>query len=265
VSVARRVCAVLDHDADGRLKQRFSRGLDVPHVETALRVLANEGADEVWLHLTETEPRGVAGLYDQLRVLAGKLDLPLVAWGGVKSAPDARLLVGMGADRVVVDVGQRDVDDPRALVESIAGAIGVDATVAAVSVRRVATGGAFQWEQALDDGVGTARDAAELIAQLADAGAGEILVVPRFEKELAAHASDLIERVVTQVHCQVVSLGEERVPADLAAPLLLGADGVLVARTFHDGTVPPAELKRMLAELGVPVRPAEPPYVRAPA
>jgi imidazole glycerol phosphate synthase subunit HisF len=263
MSVTRRICAVLEHDADGRLLRRFSRGLDVPHVETALRVLANEGADEVWLHLKQTEPRGVAGLYDQLRVLSGQLLLPLVAWGGVKSGPDARLLNGMGADRIVVDVGAPEVDDPMQLIQSVSNAVGPDATVAAVDVRRVASGGAFQWEQCLQDGVGTGRDAAELIVALANAGAGEVVVVPRYEKGIAAHASDLIERVVGEVCCQIVSVGEEREPADLATPLLLGADGVAVSGTFHDGTVTPADLKRILTEFGVAVRPPEQPYLVA--
>lgn len=180
----------------------------------------------------------------------------------MRSASDARLTLGMGADRVVIDAGDPEITDPLGTVHAIAQAVGPDGVSVAVTVRRVAATHTFAWERCLTTGEGTGQDAITFLVELARLGAGELVLIPSFQGQLTSHPSDLVERLSTDVEVQLVSLGAEKEPADLAAPLLMGADAVATSTLFCDGSVQVADIKAMLREYGVAVRPAVPPYIQ---
>lgn len=263
MSLARRLSAIVDFDISGRALGGYERGgMLIDYVETVARYLAAEGVDEVWLHLVTPDDRGAAALFEPLKALASDLFIPLVAWGAVSNASDARLVCGMGADRVVVAASDPNLPDVVQVVRAIAQSVGPDRVSAAVMVRRVAEGKSFAWEACDIGGQGTGRDAIAFLEELRSAGAGELVLIPSHEGELAAHPTGLVERLAATMEVQVVSMGFEREPADLAAPLLIGADAVATAVLFRDGKTTVEEVKKMLTAMGVPVRPAGPPYTR---
>jgi cyclase len=265
VTLARRVIPVVDVTSDGAPARAFERGgLEVPHFEAICTYHVNDGADELWLRLITPDARGAGGLFEPLNALRERAFVPVVAWGAVGSAADARLLVGLGAERVIIDVLPEPGLDPVALVGEAADAVGPDRVGAAILVRRVMSARRVVWELCDREGKGTGQDAVTAAGALAAAGAGEIVVVARYTPAegapRTAHDADFVDAMLPSLKVPVVSVGDDREPADMAAPLLIGADAAASATLFADGTVSVQRAKQILADFGIPLRPAEPPY-----
>jgi len=262
MTLARRVVPIIEFDAQGYALGGWQRGgMNLEFVETVARYLAAEGADEIWLRLTEPDVRGASGLYDPVKSLRGALFIPLVAWGAIRSASDARLMVGLGADRVVIDCTDPEVPDPIGMIAQIAQTVGPDRVSATVVARRVADKQSFTWELCDSSGEGLGQDAWDFVLELTSAGAGEVVFQPFFDKTLSAHATDFVERLSGHIPQQVVSIGSERELADVAGPILMGADAVASASLFRDGQHSVRDVKTVLREYGVVVRPATGLYV----
>ena len=113
------------------------------------------------------------------------------------------------------------------------------------------------------EGLGSGRDAMVLFGELAAAGAGELVILPRpAPDQTVIHDGDLVETLAESLPLQVVSVGEDRTTDDLATPLLMGADGIASARLFASGALRVDEVKAALESWGIPVRPTKAPYVR---
>jgi imidazole glycerol phosphate synthase subunit HisF len=259
VTLARRVCAMIDVDDAGRVARRFLKGgMEVGFVEAIAAQLAADGADEVWVRLQKKGSRGSPALYDTFKALETRVFVPLVAWAPITSPADARLLLSFGADRCVVDVNL-GLPDPLAHVARVAQAVGADRVTAAVHVRRVVKGKGVAWELTDQNGEGTGKNALALIDDLVVAGAAEILLVPSLrapDSDRVVHDGELIETVTASMQVPVLSLGDDHDAADLATAFLMGADGVVSATLFASGSPTVDEAKRSLHSFGVSVRPA---------
>lgn len=262
MTLAKRICSLVLVDDTGRPRQRLEKGgLVADFAEAIASFLAQDGADEIWLRLDPTSSptgKGANALFAPLSALETRVFLPLVAWAPVQSPSDARLLAGFGADRVVVDVNA-GAADPVGFVSRIAQTIGADRVVAALSVRRSAGEKGVVWELVDGAGQGLKIDALALCELLPAAGACEVLLVPSVpapQSDRVVHDGDLIEQVASRLPIPVLSAGEDREPADLAAALLMGADGV-VTSLFSSGTPTVAAGKAALKELGLTVRPVD--------
>jgi imidazole glycerol phosphate synthase subunit HisF len=257
VTLAKRICAIIPVDDAGKPKQRFEKGgLVADFMEAIASFLEKDGADEVWLRVDvdKETTRGPNALFAPLGVLEKRVFVPIVAWARVPTPADARLLLSFGADRVVVDVNL-GLPDPLGHIARVAQATGPDRVTAALSVRRVAGDKGVMWELLDDKGQGTGIDARTLTERLPAAGAAEIVLVhstPAPSADVVVHDGELIEQVTT-LPIPVLSLGEDRDAADLATPLLMGADGVCSA-LFSTGSPTPAEAKEALAGYGIMLR-----------
>lgn len=264
MTLARRVAAIVDCDGEGLVVAPYARGgLEVRYAEVVAAFHAQDGADEVWLRLAAPSARGVAGLFERMDALAARVFVPVVAWGPIDGPADARLLLSFGADRVVVQVGAESHGDPLEHVAKIASSIGRDRTTVALLVRRVASQKGVAWELCDEEGRGTGRNALAIARALPQHGAGEVVVkalFPGLEADGVAHDGDLVEQASSWLEIPVVSVGEDRAPADMAEALLMGADGVASASLFRDGSLTVSAAKRALKELGVTLRPPRPPY-----
>lgn len=266
MTLARRVVPILDVTPDGAPAKAFTRGgLDVPHLEAVAMYHAADGADELWLRLAKPDARGAAALFEPLNALRERVFIPVVAWGAVSSAADARLLVGLGAERVIVELPADPKVDALGLVRDIVDGVGCDRVSAAVMVRRVAMmGGSVRWEVCNAVGEGTGQDAEAAALALAAAGASELVLMPLYlppdGPARAAHDADLVDALLPALHIPVVSVADDRDPADMAATLLMGADGVASPTLFADGETTVARAKQVLSEYGIPLRPAAAPY-----
>jgi imidazole glycerol phosphate synthase subunit HisF len=259
VTLARRICALVECDETGKPKTSFNKGgLDVDFVEAIANHLGNDGADEVWLRAPSPK-----SLYTALDTLAKHTFVPIVAWAPCPTPADARLLLGFGADRVVVDVNL-GLPDPLGFVARVAHDAGPDRITAALHVRRFVGDGQMSkggvlFELVDPNGDGAKLDAIVLAERLAQSGACEILLVPSVpapQSDRLVHDGELIEQVSSLSSIPVLAHGDDREIADLATPLLMGADGVATA-LFSTGTPTVQAGKIALAEFGLPLRPPE--------
>jgi cyclase len=254
MTLARRICALVECDDTGKPKSPFNKGgLDVDFVEAIAHHLGNDGADEVWLRAPSPK-----SLYTALDTLAKRTFVPVVAWAPCPTPADARLLLGFGADRVVVDVNL-GLPDPLGFVAKVVHDAGPDRITAALSVRRFVGDKGVLFELVDPAGEGAKLDAIVLAERLAQSGACEILLVPSVpapQSERLVHDGELIEQVSALSSIPVLAHGDDREIADLATPLLMGADGVATA-LFSTGTPTVQAGKLALAEFGLPLRPSE--------
>lgn len=275
MTLARRLCALVPCDDAGRPRRRFIKGgLEVDFIEAVAGHLARDGAEEVWLrvegsstvghgghgghqsHVAGHVGRGAHALYAALSVLEKRAFVPIVAWALAPTPADARLLLGFGADRVVVDVNL-GLPDPIGFIRRVVQTTGPDRVVAALAVRRFVGDKGMGWELVDSQGNGTGMDVITLAARLPATGACEVLLVPSVQapqSERFVHDGELIEKVSAISSIPVLSVGDDRELADLAAPLLMGADGVVTA-LFSSGAPTLAAGKQALAEYGLALRP----------
>jgi hypothetical protein len=197
MTLARRLCALLDVDEQGRPARSYQKGgLDATFVEAVAAFIVADGADEVWLRASRRGPAPAVSstlsaamttmtpgstqapasadlklLFEPLATLERRVFAPLVAWAPVASPADARLLLSFGADRVVVDVN-RGLPDPLAFVERIVDATGPDRVTCAVHARRVISDkGGVGFELVTPAGDGADINAISLIDGLQQVGA----------------------------------------------------------------------------------------------
>lgn len=256
--MAKRLCALVSCDDSGRPRVPFRKGgMEIDFIEAVAHHLANDGADEVWLRLDPVleGARGAKALYAPLGVLERRTFVPVVAWAHAPSPADARLLLGFGADRVVVDA-HLGLPDPAGFIARVVQTTGPDRVTAALTVRRFVGDKEVFWELVDAQGKGTGIDAILLAERVVAVGACEILLVPSVlapQSERLIHDGELIERVSSFSSIPVLSTGDDRELADIATPLLMGADGA-VTSLFSTGNPTITEGKKALAEYGLALR-----------
>jgi imidazole glycerol phosphate synthase subunit HisF len=193
-----------------------------------------------------------------LETLEKRVFVPLVAWAPLPSPADARLLLSFGADRVVVDAWA-GLPDPLAHIARVVQAVGKDRVGVAVSVRRVVGHKGVAWELVDGNLQGTGLDALQLARRLPEVGAAEVVLSPTLAgpgSERVVHDGELIESVLGWSGVPVLSHGDDADAADMAAALLMGADGVVSALP-SSGRPTGLELKEKLAAYGLAFIPPE--------
>ena len=208
-----------------------------------------EGADElVFLDIAASlENRGTREGW--VREVARELSIPFTVGGGVACVDDARRLLRAGADKVAVNTAAAQRP---ALVAELADAFGRQCVVAAVDVKRDE---ALGWRVFLKGGTEpTERRALDWLQELCDLGAGELLLTSMdrdgtgggFDVQLLDRASEL--------PIPLIASGGAGLEIHFLEALEHGADAVLAATLFHEGTLPIPQLKAYLAHNGVLVR-----------
>jgi len=248
--LTRRVIACLDVDAGRVVKgTRFVALRDQGDpVELASRYEA-QGADEiVFLDVTATVEQRATALATVARA-ADRLSIPLTLGGGIRTVDDLATALRTGADKVAMNAA---ILARPALLAEAAGRFGAQCVVASIDARRRDGG----WEVVVHGGrTPTGVDALAWAERCAREGAGELLLTS-VDRDGARTGYDLelIALVAARVAVPVVASGGAGDASHLAQAVAAGADAVLVAGMLHDGTTTVAELKRTLADAGVPVR-----------
>jgi len=210
-----------------------------------------QGADEIcFLDITASH-EGRETIVDVVSRTAERVFVPLTVGGGVRTVDDVRRLLQAGADKVSLNTAA--VADP-ALVDAAAEAFGNQAIVVAVDARRREGGG---FEVYTHGGrTPTGRDALAWCEEVARRGAGEILLTSMDrDGTRAGYDLELLAAVTARLRIPVIASGGVGTLAHLHDGLVEGgADAVLAASIFHYGEHTVGEVKRYLAERGVPVR-----------
>ena len=226
-------------------------------VEIAARY-NEQGADELtFLDITATSD-GRDLILHIIEAVASQVFIPLTVGGGVRSVEDVRRLLNAGADKV--SFNSAAVANPQ-LIRDASARYGAQCIVVAIDAKRrhgddLAARGPG-WDVYTHGGrKNTGLDAVDWAAQMAEHGAGEILLTSMdrdgtksgFDLELTRAVSD-------RVAVPVIASGGVGALEHLSEGIRIGgADAVLAASIFHYGEFTVGQAKALMARDGIPVR-----------
>jgi cyclase len=252
MALARRIIPCLDIHAGRVVKGvRFVDLRDAGDPVAHARFYEEEGADElVFLDITASvEDRGI--LLEVVRRVAEVLSIPFTVGGGVRDVEDFRALLRAGADKVSINTAA--VQHPERITEA-ARRFGSQCVVVAIDAKRV---GPDRWEVYIHGGrTPTGLDAVAWAREAERRGAGEILLTS-IDADGTREGYDLaLTRAVAEaVGIPVIASGGAGAPEHFYRVFTEGkADAALAASLFHFRELRIADLKRYLAERGIPVR-----------
>jgi cyclase len=209
------------------------------------------GADELmFLDITAShENRGT--ILDVVARTADVCFMPLSVGGGIRTVDDARRLLLAGADKISINTAAVENRD---LISACADAFGSQATVVAIDAKRTEDGGwrVFTYGGRRDTGLNVVDYAADVVAR----GAGEILLTS-MDRDGAKIGYDLelLKSVTSAVGVPVIASGGAGNAQHMVDAVVQGgADAVLAASIFHFGEVSIVDVKRAMADAGLPVR-----------
>jgi cyclase len=256
MSLAVRVIPCLDVDAGRVVKGvNFVDLVDAGDPVEMARVYDAEGADELtFLDITASSGDRET-TYDVVRRTAESVFIPLTVGGGVRSVADVDKLLRAGADKVAVNTAA--VARPE-LIAEIAHRFGNQVLVLSLDARRVREGAVTDsgFEITTHGGRrGTGRDAVEWVVQAAELGVGEVLLNSvDADGTRAGFDTELIRAVRREVSVPLIASGGAGAVEHFPPAVEAGADAVLAASVFHFGQLRVGDVKRGLAEAGVPIR-----------
>ena len=234
-------------------------------VELAARY-NEQGADEVvFLDITASKENRSA-LIDVIRRAADELFLPLTVGGGVSSVDDMHSLLRAGADKVSINTsGIKNPD----LIRQGAEKFGNQCIVSAIDVRRndnlsddvtiisMPDGSECWYEVVIYGGSKQTGIDAVLWAKEAERlGCGEILLTS-METDGVKEGFDIpiTSKIASEVKIPVIASGGVGKLEHFYDGFVKGhADACLAASVFHFGEMTVGDVKKYLADRGVPVR-----------
>ncbi|MCA3594130.1 MAG: imidazole glycerol phosphate synthase subunit HisF [Methylobacterium sp.] len=242
---------------DGRVVKgvQFVDLVDAGDPVESARAYDAAGADELcFLDITAShENRGT--ILDVVRRTAENCFMPVTVGGGVRAVADIRALMLAGADKVSINTAA--VKD-RAIVGRAAEKFGAQAIVVAIDAKKVSEPGENdRWEIFTHGGRNhTGLDAIEYAREVADLGAGEILLTSMDRDGTKAGFDLALTRTIAEaVTIPVVASGGVGTLDHLVEGIKVGkASAVLAASIFHFGTFTIGEAKNHMARAGLPVR-----------
>ena len=233
-------------------------------VEIAARY-NDQGADELtFLDITATSD-GRDLILHIIEAVASQVFIPLTVGGGVRTVDDVRRLLNAGADKT--SFNSAAIADPQVIKDASA-KYGAQCIVVAIDAKRRSTADEQRlaangvamgpgWDVYSHGGrKNTGLDALAWACQMADFGAGEILLTS-MDRDGTKVGFDLaLTRAVSDaISVPVIASGGVGTLEHFYDGLVAGkADAVLAASVFHFGTFTIPQVKKYLHERGVEVR-----------
>lgn len=213
---------------------------------------AEQGADELtFLDVTATVDDR-ATTYDVVRRTAEQVFIPLTVGGGVRSVDDVARLLEVGADKVGINSGA--IARPQ-VIDEIVDRFGSQVLVLSLDVKRTdrtPSGFVVTTHGGKKD---TDLDALEWCSEAVSRGVGELLVNSMdADGTLAGFDLELTRAVRGVADIPLIASGGAGKLEHFAPAIAAGADAVLAASVFHDGTFTVAQVKHALKDAGATVR-----------
>ncbi|MEA2460101.1 MAG: imidazole glycerol-phosphate synthase subunit HisF [Actinomycetota bacterium] len=189
--------------------------------------------------------------FETVDELADECFMPLTVGGGVRTVDDVRRLLMVGADKVALN--SVVAEDP-SVVGEIASRFGSQCVVVSIDARVKPDGGHEVFTHS--GTVATGKDPVQLAREVADLGAGEILItsIDR-DGTMKGYDLELIKGVTEAVAVPVIASGGAGTYEDMARAVTEGgASAVAAASIFHFTEQTPREAKQYLASKGIAVR-----------
>lgn len=238
---------------DGRVVKgvRFEDVKDVSSPAELAKYYSDSGADELAFYDITASNEGRRLFTELLSQVAGQINIPLTAGGGIKSLDDIERVLKCGAQKVSINTGA--ILSPE-LISAAAEKYGRERIVLSADVKR-ADGRFMVFTRG--GRVNTGLDAVEWLKKCEELGAGEI-VLNSIDSDGVKEGYDI---EMLKVACEAVSIpliasgGAGSIDDFLrlfeAVPKV---DAALAASVFHFGDVKIPELKNRLSAVGIPIR-----------
>ena len=214
---------------------------------------SREGADELVYLDISASLEGRKTFTGQVSRIADRIDIPFTVGGGISSYDDAARLLDAGADKISINTAA--VLDPT-LITRIASKYGSRFIVVAIDARQDVTGKQL-WQVTTHGGkVTTDKELYSWAREVQERGAGEFLFTSMdHDGTRNGYAVDAYARLADETTIPIIASGGAGNTRHILDVLTRGkADAALAASIFHYGEIRIKDLKRQLAEAGVPVR-----------
>ncbi len=253
MSLSIRVIPCLDV-ADGRVVKGVNflnlRDAGDP-IELASRYYL-EGADELTFLDVNATVDNRSTMYELVTATAEQIFIPLTVGGGIRQTDDVARLLGAGADKV--SVGSAGISNPQLLSE-ISTRFGSQVLVISLDLKRSPLTASGFVVTTHGGRVETDLDALEWVRSAIDLGAGELLVNSiDADGTRAGFDTDMISAIRAISSVPVIASGGAGSAADFPKAALAGADAILAASIFHEGSVSISSAKRALLDAGYETR-----------
>lgn len=217
-------------------------------VEVAARY-NREGADEItFLDITASHEKRDT-IVDVLERVAKEVFIPLTVGGGIRTLDDIYRLLNVGCDKV--SINSHAIKNPN-FIDEASKRFGTSTMVVAIDVKRTGD----SWNVYINGGrVDTGKDAIAWAREVADRGAGEILLTSMdadgtkngYDLEVTSQISEL-------VNIPVIASGGAGTMEHIEEAFTHGADAALAASIFHFQEIKIMELKQYLHQKNIEVR-----------
>jgi cyclase len=214
------------------------------------RIYSAKGADElVFLDISATEERRKT-LVELVRNVAAAINIPFTVGGGISSIDDVSALLNAGADKV--SINSSAVRRPE-LVDELALQFGSQCIIVAIDTRFV---DGNDWVHTHGGRKITEIQTMQWAKEVEARGAGEILLTSMdADGTKAGFANELTSRISTQSSIPIIASGGAGTMEHFNEVFTTGkADAGLAASIFHFKEIEIIELKKYLANKGIPMR-----------
>ncbi len=253
MSLSIRVIPCLDV-ADGRVVKGVNflnlRDAGDP-IELAARYY-QDGADELTFLDVHATVDNRSTMYDLVTACAEKVFIPLTVGGGIREVDDVAKLLGAGADKI--SVGSAGISNPE-LLNAIANRFGNQVLVISLDLKRstkTPSGFIVTTHGGRNE---TELDALNWVSEVIERGAGELLVNSiDFDGTRSGFDVQMLEAIRQISNVPVIASGGAGKAEDFPAAAAAGADAILAASIFHEGSVTISGAKAALKAAGYETR-----------
>lgn len=253
MSLSIRVIPCLDV-ADGRVVKGVNflnlRDAGDP-IELAARYY-QDGADELTFLDVQATVDNRSTMYDLVTACAEKIFIPLTVGGGIREVEDVAKLLGAGADKI--SVGSAGISTPD-LLNRIADRFGNQVLVISLDLKRSETTSSGYVVTTHGGRNETELDALTWVREVIERGAGELLVNSiDFDGTRSGFDVEMLEAIRQISNVPLIASGGAGKAEDFPLAAAAGADAILAASIFHEGSVTISGAKSALKAAGYETR-----------
>ena len=220
-------------------------------IELAARYY-QDGADELTFLDVHATVDNRSTMYELVTATAEQVFIPLTVGGGIREVDDVSRLLAAGADKI--SVGSAGIANP-SLLSEISTKFGSQVLVISLDVKRSTKTEAGFVVTSHGGRQETDLDAIAWIKQTIELGAGELLLNSiDADGTRAGFDKDLISLVRSVSKVPIIASGGAGKAQDFADAAASGADAILAASIFHEGSVSIAQAKYALRSAGYETR-----------
>lgn len=249
--LAKRIIPCLDVNHGRVVKgKQFHHLKDVDDPVALGKFYSDSGADELVFYDITATHEGRETFVDTVKAIAEELTIPFTVGGGIRKADDFRTMLLAGADKV--SVNSAAVMHPEIIRES-AERFGNQCVVLSIDGKRNDNGG---WDVYIEGGrKNTGISVLEWARKGMELGAGEICMNSiDTDGEKNGYDLELMHTLSEQLSIPVIASGGAGKMEDFLKAFEAGSDAALAASVFHFGEIAIPDLKKYLADHGIPVR-----------